>query len=146
MPTSKLIAVDFDGTCVRNEYPAIGASIQAERWLRHLEKTYHIRYILLTMRSDDLLREAEEWFAQHQISLWASNDNPDQARWAGNTRKVYANLYVDDTGLGVPLCFDAPKPYVDWDTAGPMLEDWCATYAGTRTNECLRHPKPRSAR
>ena len=35
---------------------------------------------------------------------------------------MYANLYIDDAALGVPLKQDSEgRPYVDWDIVGRML-------------------------
>ena len=50
-----IIAVDFDGTIVEHEYPAIGKPIPfAIETLLHLQKDGH-RLILWTVRRGDLL-------------------------------------------------------------------------------------------
>ena len=48
---SFVIAVGFDGTCVKNAFPKIGESIGAENVLRKLTDTGH-RIILSTIRTD----------------------------------------------------------------------------------------------
>ena len=48
---SFIIAVDFDGTCVEHDYPAVGLDVEnAVETLRALNKAGH-RLILFTMRS-----------------------------------------------------------------------------------------------
>lgn len=119
-----VIAVDFDGTCVTHDYPEIGKDIGAVPVLRRLvEKGYKL--ILYTMRSDELLQKAEEWFNENEIPLWGSNINKTQILWT-KSRKVYANLYIDDACLGIPLKVNpslSSRPYVDWEKVERLLED-----------------------
>lgn len=131
---TKTIAIDFDGTCVSNEYPRIGRPIGAELILKHIQKTYDVNFLLYTMRTKKPLLEAIEWFGEHGMTLWGVNNNPGQATWSSSP-KIYANLYIDDTALGVPLVHCSTKPYVDWDVAGPMLEDWCQANCKVRAIE-----------
>lgn len=131
----KTIALDFDGTCVQNNYPQLGKSIGAEKVLIHCYKTYNIQYMLWTMRTDQQLQEAVDWLRENTIPIWAVNENPTQSRWSKSPKR-YANLYVDDTGLGMPLVNEyRSKPYVEWDAAGLLLEDWCEVHAGRRDKE-----------
>jgi hypothetical protein len=120
---SLTIAVDFDGTVVTHEYPKIGRDIGAIPVLQDIVDSGH-RLILLTMRSDRLLEEAVYWFSDNGIKLWAANDNPEQYDWT-DSKKVYANMYIDDAALGVPLLNDIPntRPYVDWEEVRKMLID-----------------------
>lgn len=135
------IAVDFDGTCVRHEFPEIGSDIGAVPALKALVKDGW-KLILHTMRahpsskqndpslktmgltptSRDTLGEAEEWFRRNGIPLYASNDNPSQHSWT-ESKKVYAHIYIDDAALGVPLVDpnDGGRPYVDWKGVMLML-------------------------
>jgi hypothetical protein len=56
------------------------------------------------------------------VELYAVNGNPSQYGWT-NSKKVYANLYIDDAALGVPLKFDETgRGYVDWETVERVLE------------------------
>ena len=53
-----IIAVDFDGTCVEHDYPAVGMEVEgAVEVLRALVKQGH-RIILYTMRSGSKLDAA----------------------------------------------------------------------------------------
>lgn len=119
-----IIAVDFDGTCVTHEYPLIGKDIGAVPALKSLVDNKN-KLILLTMRSDALLNAAVNWFKENGIELWGIQDNPDQSRWT-TSRKVYAQVYIDDAALGCPLKFDeavCDRPFVDWGQAMRMLEE-----------------------
>lgn len=119
-----IIAVDFDGTCVTHEFPNIGKYIGAVPVLKELIKKGH-KLILYTMRSGNLLDEAINWFADNDIELYGVNKNPEQYKWTSSP-KVFANIYIDDTALGVPLKLDEdgtiPRPYVDWDRTRELLK------------------------
>lgn len=117
----KTIAIDFDGTVVTHEYPKIGRYIGAEPVLKELlEKG--IKLVLNTMRSGKELDEAVQWFKERDISLYGINENPDQKSWT-TSPKPWAQLYIDDAALGVPLCngLFGERPYVDWDKVKELL-------------------------
>ena len=109
-----VIAVDFDGTCVTHEYPYMGSDIGAVPVLKELTDAGY-RLILTTMRSGKTEKEAVKWFKDNDIPLWGVNKNPEQKSWTSSP-KVYADLYIDDCALGVPLTTSAcsTRPYVDW--------------------------------
>ena len=116
------MAVDFDGTCVTHEFPEIGRYIGAEPVLQRLVGM-GARLVLNTMRSDDRLDDAVKWFAVRKLPLFGVNCNPDQRSWT-KSPKVYAQLYIDDAAIGVPLCAGLTpdeRPYVDWDKVAEML-------------------------
>ena len=116
-----IIAVDFDGTCVSHDYPYIGKEIGAAPVLRELVVAGH-RLILYTMRDGRLLKEAEGWFKGHKIALMDSNHNKEQMRWTSSP-KVNADLYIDDSALGIPLRYEdgLARPYVDWPRVRELL-------------------------
>ena len=95
------IAVDFDGTCVTNDYPEIGHDIGAGEVLRSLVAKGH-RIILCTMRSGKRLEDAIRWFESNGIKLYAVNGDPEQKQWT-RSRKIHADIYIDDRALGCPL-------------------------------------------
>jgi hypothetical protein len=123
------IVVDFDGTCVTHEYPAIGREIGATAVLRELVESGH-KLILFTMRSDDpknskfFLTEAVKWFRERNIPLYGIQNNPTQKHWTSSP-KAYGELYIDDAALGCPLVHpeDDSRPYVDWVEVKEMLGD-----------------------
>jgi len=126
-----IIAIDFDGTCVTHEFPAVGKDIGAAAVLRELVKNGH-RLILYTMRSDreegKYLKDAQDWFKKNEITLWASQLNPQQKHWT-SSNKCYAELYIDDAALGIPLTYDVDtasrtrldRAFVDWSKVRRML-------------------------
>lgn len=110
-----IIAIDFDGTCVTHEFPAIGNSIGAVEVLKKLIDHNH-QLVLFTMRSGVSLHEAVEWFKKNDIQLYGIQYNPTQTSWT-SSNKCYAHLYIDDAALGCPLIFDESRcirPFVDW--------------------------------
>lgn len=119
-----IIAVDFDGTCVEHNYPAIGMEVEgAVEVLRALNKRGH-RIILNTMRSGEKLDAAVKWFSDRKITLWGVNCNPEQEEWT-TSPKVYADWYIDDSALGCPITFidGVRRPVVKWSKVRTLLEN-----------------------
>lgn len=117
------IAIDFDGTCVEHDYPAVGMDVEgAVDTLRALNKRGH-RLILYTMRSGEKLEAALKWFKERKITLWAVNRNPEQKEWT-ESPKVYADIYIDDSALGCPIMFieGVRRPVVKWAKVRSQLE------------------------
>lgn len=117
------IAIDFDGTCVEHDYPAVGMDVEgAVDTLRALNKRGH-RLILYTMRSGEKLEAALKWFKERKITLWAVNRNPEQEEWT-ESPKVFADLYIDDSALGCPIMFidGVRRPVVKWAKVRTQLE------------------------
>jgi hypothetical protein len=127
---SIVIAVDFDGTCVTHEYPRVGQDIGAVPVLKKLVENGH-QLILNTMRSGHELGEAVDWFKTNEIELYGVGYNPTQARWT-TSNKCYAELYIDDAGLGAPLSIMKTKnddgdelpygrPFINWNVVEEYL-------------------------
>ena len=123
--TGICIALDFDGTCVKHAYPAVGVDIGAEPVLKRLVAN-GCDLILNTMRSRDsngvdTLQPALDWFEKRGIPLYGVNENPTQKEWTSST-KTYGNIYIDDGALGAPLKTDADGgAYYDWSKASAYL-------------------------
>lgn len=124
----RVIAVDFDGTCVDHRYPDVGANAPgAVETLLELvvpddPNALETRLILWTMRSGEHLVAARSWFARHGIPLFGVNENPDQKSWT-DSPKAYAQVYIDDAALGCPL-ISIPgfaRPCVDWSAVRSRL-------------------------
>ncbi len=120
--TCLTIAVDFDGTCVEHKFPEIGEDIGAVPVLKELVSKGH-KLILYTMRSDQperkYLSEAIQWFVDNKIELYSAQVNPSQDAWTSSP-KCYADLYIDDAAVGVPLSYPVEddglgRGYVNWD-------------------------------
>ena len=116
-----IIAVDFDGTCVTHEYPAVGRDIGAQDVLRKLVRRGD-KLILWTMRSGKELDDAVQWFADNDIPLYGIQVNPEQSQWT-KSPKAYAQIYIDDAALGCPLVAGdvGERPYVDWSRVSKYL-------------------------
>lgn len=117
-----IIAIDFDGTCVTHEYPNVGKDIGAIPVLKKLVEKGH-QLLLLTMRSGKELDDAIKWFNDNEIPLWSVNENPTQKEWT-DSPKIYAHIYIDDAGLGVPLMSAShysDRLFVDWNAVQKWL-------------------------
>ena len=93
-----ILAVDFDGTLVENKFPEIGA-IRETMW--NAVKAYQAigwKIILWTCRTDDMLDDAVKFCKMNGIVPDAVNENLPEVKavYGGDTRKVFANMYIDD--------------------------------------------------
>lgn len=136
------IVIDFDGTCVTNEFPNIGKDIGAIPVLKKLVECGD-RLILFTMRSDknsidlkiddgrniihrqagNYLTRAVKWFEENNIPLYGINTNPSQSEWT-DSPKAFGQIYIDDAALGAPLIFDpsiSERPFIDWSVVEEMI-------------------------
>lgn len=99
------IAVDFDGTIVRHNFPAIGKEIPfAVDTLKTFVAEGH-KVILWTSRSGENLKAAVDWCAERGLVFYAVNSNyPDYSIVPMEKRrgspKVVADVYIDDRNLG----------------------------------------------
>lgn len=94
-----ILAVDFDGTLVADCFPQIGKPqwFIVEVVRQHQKQGWKL--VLWTCRNGDRLQEAVD-FCDQVLGLRfdAVNQNiPEvQALYGGDTRKVFADLYLDD--------------------------------------------------
>jgi len=95
--TNIKIAVDFDGTIVDHEYPAIGKErLFAFITLKELQKRGAL-LILWTFREGKELQEAVEYCRQNGIEFYAINRNYPEEQWTDNTpRKINVDIFIDD--------------------------------------------------
>lgn len=95
-----IIAIDFDGTIVEHEYPAIGRERPfATATIRRLKADGHI-IILWTYREGDTLREAVEWCRERGVEFDAVNTDDPLSDGATGPRKINADVYIDDRNVG----------------------------------------------
>lgn len=101
----KILAVDFDGTlCKGDNYPNIG---QPNLDIIELVQSYRQegwRIVLWTCRNREALEAAVKWCAEQGLVFDAVNENiPEvQEMFGGDTRKVFADKYLDDKNIIVP--------------------------------------------
>jgi hypothetical protein len=96
-----IIAVDFDGTIVDDAYPKIGKpKLFALETLKKLQEEGH-RLILWTYRSGERLDEAVNYCKDQGISFYAVNKSfPEEQFNNENSRKIHADLFIDDRNIG----------------------------------------------
>ncbi len=109
-----IIAIDFDGTLHWGQYPNIGIIAQgAVENIMKLRRDGH--YIIIwTCRTGDLLTEAINWLCEWGIPYNRINDNhpSNKVEFGGNTRKIYADVYIDDKQIGELPSWDEIYEYV----------------------------------
>jgi len=95
------IAVDFDGTIVDHEYPAIGKEkLFAFETLKQIQKQGHL-LVLWTFRAGKTLNEAVEYCRENGIEFYAVNKNyPEEVYDESISRKINADIYIDDKNVG----------------------------------------------
>jgi hypothetical protein len=98
-----IIAVDFDGTIVEDNYPSIGAERPfATETLRMLIRDRH-RLILWSVREGKYLADAINWCRERGVEFYAVNkDYPEEDKEKNNhfSRKIKADYFIDDRNIG----------------------------------------------
>lgn len=97
------IAIDFDGTITeRNEYPACGSLRRGAAKVINLLYADGHTIIIWTCRKGAELADAVGYMAMHGIPYHYINENPPEmiAAHDGDTRKIVADVYVDDKQVG----------------------------------------------
>lgn len=118
-----IIAIDFDGTLVENEYPKIGKFKKGA--IETLAKLYNEGHYLIiwTCRSGRALSACEQYLKKNNVKYHIINQsNPENLaahQWI-DTRKVYADTYIDDKNLGFK---------VDWEKIYKDVQKLNGTYA-----------------
>lgn len=122
--SSKIIAVDFDGTLVKDAYPGIGKPLLfAFETLKQLDKDGY-RLILWTYRSGDKLKEAVDFCQKQGVEFYAINESYPNEEWdEQKSRKIHADIFVDDRMVG-------------------GMKDWSTIYQEI-TGKSRRHKKKR---
>lgn len=120
-PKKMIIAIDFDGTIVTDEYPEIGTLNPGAVEVIKKLKSEGYQLILWTCRTGLHLAKAVKFCAENGIRFDAINSNlrSEVVRYNGSDpRKVGAIVYIDDRGI-------APLP--DWDEIYRLIHKKCPT-------------------
>lgn len=118
-----IIAIDFDGTIVEDHFPEIGKMVDGAREVinRLYDEGYTI--IIWTCRTKINKARAIEFLVRNGVKYHYFNEssvaNLRIYDWV-DTRKVYADLYIDDKGL--------MKPLPPWSEIYEMVHDRVPTY------------------
>lgn len=94
-----IMAVDFDGTLVEDNFPEIGKEIEHICEFVRRMQILGVKTILWTSRTGDALKAAIEWCEDNNLQFTTINENiPEVIELTGgiDTRKVYADVYLDD--------------------------------------------------
>ena len=96
-----IIAVDFDGTLCENAWPGIGPARAGVIDDVLEQQMTGAKLILWTTRRGEKLEEAVKWCAARGIAFDAVNENLSEVieRFGGDTRKVFADEYLDDKAV-----------------------------------------------
>lgn len=106
MNRQKIIAIDFDGTIVRHEFPEIGEFMPgAAEAIRSLHENYKI--IIWTVRDAGYLKVMKRFLDDNKIPYDAINDVIVGVSDFSESRKIYADYYIDDRNF--------PGGFPGWD-------------------------------
>ena len=105
MNDKKIFAIDFDGTLCVDKFPAIGKERPRVIEFVKAHKAKGDKFILWTCRSGKALAAAVEWCGQRGIEFDAVNANlPEHIeQYGGDTRKIFADYYIDDKNYYMDL-------------------------------------------
>lgn len=101
----KIVAIDFDGTLVIDRFPDIGKPIYEMFDVCKKLKEAGVKLILWTSRDnvdgEYALDEAVQFCKNRGLEFDAVNENIKEVRalFGRDTRKVYADLYIDDKAI-----------------------------------------------
>lgn len=126
------IAIDFDGTIVTHEFPKIGRLLPGvKETMRALWKNGH-KIFLWTMRgyrpdNKRCLEEAVAWLDGQNIM--PDSINYSTSGFSTTSPKQHANLYIDDSALGCPICYYPNSagdlvPCADWMQIANILKEF----------------------
>mgnify|MGYP001853552783 CR=1 FL=1 len=102
MDYPEVYAVDFDGTLnLSGKYPKLGKPNTGLFEMLTKQRVAGDKVILWTCREGRLLDDAVEYCRKYGLEFDAVNDNiqENKDRWGNNTRKVFADFYIDDRNL-----------------------------------------------
>ena len=102
MRKSLIIAVDFDGTIVVDNYPKVGKPMPfAIETLKMLQNDGH-RIILWTYRHGIRLEEAVQFLIDQGVPPYAVNRSypEEESHPSDVSRKLHADLFIDDRNFG----------------------------------------------
>jgi hypothetical protein len=92
-----VIAIDFDGTIVEHEFPNIGPLKEGSKEaLKAFKKAGH-KIAIWTCRQGDDERQVRQFLRDNNIPY--DSVNTPVAGYDLGTRKIFADLYIDDKGL-----------------------------------------------
>lgn len=105
-----IIAIDFDGVLCENDFPNIGKpNYDMISLVRQLMDAGH-EVVLWTTRNGEELKKAVEWCTDYGLHFCSinepapSNEAEYKDKYPTQSRKIYADVYVDDHSIGYNHC------------------------------------------
>ena len=104
-----IIAVDFDGTLFENAFPEIGKPRYKVINFILERKARGDTIILWTCRGGESLQKAVSKCKEYGIEFDYINENAafDKALYKDESRKIYADLYLDDHAMNPSVLVEA---------------------------------------
>lgn len=102
MKGKRIIAIDLDNTLAKYDgwtgYGEIGEPMLNAKWALDLIKKMDFIIIVYTCREETTL--VKEWLDKHEIPYDHINYCPVNSEVGLSPVKIYADIYVDDRGIG----------------------------------------------
>lgn len=109
------LAIDFDGTIYKHEFPGIGEPLPHSIESIKALKRAGFDLILWTCRTKEYLKKAKEKLKKDGVEFDAYNENLEfDIKSFADSRKVGADYYIDDKSLFVDK--------IDWINILELLE------------------------
>lgn len=135
-----IIAVDFDGTLCENKYPKIGEPNR--KIIDYVKEQWQngAKIVLWTCRVGELLDDAVRWCQNQGLTFDAVNENLSEVieAFGSDTRKIFANEYIDDRNVQFP--WNQPVADVLYLCDGTKCEDSCPSAKCKHTSD-VSHAK-----
>lgn len=112
----KVIAVDFDNTIAKTRYPEIVEPIPETIDFLRKAKENGATIILWTCREGSVLDDATKWCEINNVPIDLVNKNlPSRCDfWGSDSRKIGADLYIDDKSFSLWHDRRDEKDLIDW--------------------------------
>lgn len=97
-----IYAIDFDGTLVTDKFPEVGRPTPTLLQVLKIQEEHpKVKWILWTSRTGEALDKAVDACNRFGIRLDAVNENLEEvkAMFGADTRKIYADIYIDDKSV-----------------------------------------------
>lgn len=111
----KYVAIDFDGTIVEDNYPGIGDMKPFAKNVINKFVEQGGRVLIHTCRDGEHEEKVKNFLKSRMVSFHTINENHPEmmAKYKNDPRKLGADLYIDDKGLGILN--------IDWLEIAPVL-------------------------
>lgn len=109
---NRIIAVDFDGTLCRDEFPQIGTANDSLICRLKEHRMQGDRVILWTCRVGGRLQEAIAFCRARGLEFDAVNENLPEVieQFGGDSRKIFADIYIDDRSVNTWEIWELQSP------------------------------------